>query len=128
MHYDGNIHVSLMYYGCIGSCAPHLCFPPYSSHHLFGAQPIRVSSFGHQPPVLISFLIDLVSNQSGFFLKDWESFEGQDVVAKKILAIGTGGAGDEPFNSLGSDSRVKKLNVSEFGSFHGLAAAILAEV
>ncbi len=79
-------------------------------------------------PVLISFLIDLVSNQSGFFLKDWESFEGQDVVAKKILAIGTGGAGDEPFNSLGSDSRVKKLNVSEFGSFHGLAAAILAEV
>lgn len=78
-------------------------------------------------PVLISFLIDLVSNQSGFFLKDWESFEGQDIAAKKILVIGTGGAGDELFNSLGSDSRVKKLSVSEFGSFHGLATAILAE-
>jgi hypothetical protein len=78
-------------------------------------------------PVLISFLIDLVSNQSGFFLKDWESFEGQDVAAKKILVVGTGGAGDELLYSLGSDSRVKKLNVSEFGSFHGLAAAILAE-
>ena len=78
-------------------------------------------------PVLISFLIDLVSNQSGFFLKDWESFEGQDVAAKKILVIGTGGAGDEIFNSLESDSSVKKLSVSEFGSFHGLAAAILAE-
>jgi hypothetical protein len=79
-------------------------------------------------PVLISFLIDLVSNQSGFFLKDWESFEGQDVAAKKILVVGTGGAGDELLYSLGSDSRVKKLNVSEFGSFHGMAAAILAEV
>ena len=78
-------------------------------------------------PVLISFLIDLVSNQTGFFLKDWESFEGQDVAAKKILVIGTGGAGDELFNSLESDSRVKRLSVSEFGSFHGLAAAILAE-
>ena len=78
-------------------------------------------------PVLISFLIDLVSNQTGFFLKDWESFEGQDVAAKKILVIGTGGAADELFHSLESDSRAKKLRVSEFGSFHGLAAAILAE-
>ena len=51
MYYDCNIHVSLMYYGCIGSCTPHLCFPPYSSHHLLGAQPIRVSSFGHQQPM-----------------------------------------------------------------------------
>jgi hypothetical protein len=78
-------------------------------------------------PVLISFLIDLVSNQSGFFLKDWESFEGQGVAAKRILVIGTGGAGDEIFNSFESDSSVKKLSVSEFGSFHGLATAILAE-
>ena len=51
MYYDGNIHVSLMYYGCIGSFTPHLCFPPYSAHHLFGAQPIRASSFGHQQPM-----------------------------------------------------------------------------
>lgn len=78
-------------------------------------------------PVLISLLIDLVSNQSGFFLKDWESFEGQDIAAKKILVIGTGGAGDELFTSLESDLRVKKLSVSEFGSFPGLATAILAE-
>ena len=78
-------------------------------------------------PILISFLIDLVSNQTGFFLKDWESFNGQDVAAKKILVIGTGGAGDEDHVSSVSDSRVTKLNVSEFGSFHALAAAILAE-
>ena len=38
MYYEGNIHVSLMYYGCIGTCTSHLCFPPYSAHHLFGAQ------------------------------------------------------------------------------------------
>jgi altronate dehydratase len=78
-------------------------------------------------PVLISFLIDLVSNKTGFFLKDWESFNGQDVAAKKILVIGTGGAGDENHVTSVSDSRVTKLNVSEFGSFHALATAILAE-
>ena len=78
-------------------------------------------------PILISFLIDLVSNQGGFFLKDWESFEGLEIAAKKILVIGTGGAGDEVLNILGSDSRIKKMSASEFGSFPGLAAAIVAE-
>jgi hypothetical protein len=77
-------------------------------------------------PVLISFLIDLVSNQTGFFLKDWESFQGHEIVAKKILLIGTGGAGDEVLNALGSDSRVTKMSASDFGSFHGLGSAILA--
>jgi len=76
-------------------------------------------------PILISFLIDLVSNQTGFFLKDWESFEGQEIAAKQILVIGTGGAGDEDL--LVTDSRIKKVNASDFGSFHGLAAAIMAE-
>jgi hypothetical protein len=78
-------------------------------------------------PILISFLIDLVSNQAGFFLKDWENFEGHAVAAKKILVIGTGGAADESFASLDSNAKVKMLTVSEFGSFHGLASAILAE-
>jgi len=78
-------------------------------------------------PILISFLIDLVSNQTGFFLKDWENFEGHEVAAKKILVIGTGGAADESFASLDSKAKVKMLTVSEFGSFHGLASAILAE-
>jgi len=76
-------------------------------------------------PVLISFLIDLVSNQTGFFLKDWESFEGQEIAAKQILVIGTGGAGDEDLSV--TDSRIKKVNASDFGSFHGLAAALMAE-
>ena len=78
-------------------------------------------------PILISFLIDLVSNQTGFFLKDWENFERHEVAAKKILVIGTGGAADESFASLDSNAKVKMLTVSEFGSFHGLASAILAE-
>ena len=79
-------------------------------------------------PVLISFLIDLVSNQTGFFLKDWDNFDGQDVAARKILVIGTGGGSDHISASVGQDARVKRMNVSEFGSFHGLAAAIVAEV
>ena len=79
-------------------------------------------------PVLISFLIDLVSNQTVFFLKDWDNFDGQDVVARKILVIGTGGGSDQISASVGQDARVKRMNVSEFGSFHGLAAAIVAEV
>ena len=78
-------------------------------------------------PVLIPFLIDLVSHQAGFFLKDWANFDGQEVAGRKILVVGTGGAGDVVFNSLGTDPRSKKLTLSEFGSLHGLAAAILAE-
>ena len=78
-------------------------------------------------PILISFLIDLVSNQTGYFLKDWENFVAHEVAAKKILVIGTGGATDESFASLDSNAKVKMLTVSEFGSFHGLASAILAE-
>jgi len=78
-------------------------------------------------PVLISFLIDLVSNQAGFFLKDWESFNGQEVAAKKILVIGTGGGSDQISTSAEHDSRVKRMSVAEFGSFHGLAAAIMAQ-
>jgi hypothetical protein len=78
-------------------------------------------------PILISFLIELVSHQAGFFLKDWENFDGQDIAAKKILVIGTGGGSDHVSASLGQDARVKSMHVSEFGSFHGLAAAVVAE-
>jgi hypothetical protein len=78
-------------------------------------------------PVLISFLIDLVANQTGFFLKDRDSFNGQEIAAKQILVIGTGGAADESFDPLVSDPRIKMMNASEFGSFHGLATAILAQ-
>jgi hypothetical protein len=75
-------------------------------------------------PILISFLIELVSHQSAFFLKDMENFDGQEIAARKILLIGTGGAGDEDL--LVTDSRIRKMSASEFGSFHGLASAILA--
>ena len=78
-------------------------------------------------PVLISFLIDLVSNQTGFFLKDWESFDGQEVAAKKILVVGTGGGSDQISTSGEHDARVKRMSVAEYGSFHGLAAAIMAQ-
>ncbi len=78
-------------------------------------------------PVLVSFLIDLVSHQSGFFLKDWDNFDGQQVAAKKILLVGTGGAADVSFASFESAITAKKLTVAEFGSFPALAAAIVAE-
>jgi len=78
-------------------------------------------------PVLISFLIELVSHQAGFFLKDWESFDGQEVAAKKILLIGTGGSADKGFPTLDTNAKSKRLTVAEFGSFPGLATAIVAE-
>jgi hypothetical protein len=77
--------------------------------------------------ILISFLIELVSHQSGFFLKDWENFEGQDVAARKILVIGTGGGSDQISASVEHNARFKRMSVAEFGSFAGLAAAIVAE-
>ena len=39
-------------------------------------------------PILIPFLIDLVSHQSGLFLKDRESFGEGPVQAKEVLVIG----------------------------------------
>jgi hypothetical protein len=45
-------------------------------------------------PVLISFLIDLVANHSGFFLRDEEHILDREMSAKKILTIGTGGGAD----------------------------------
>jgi hypothetical protein len=78
-------------------------------------------------PILISFLIELVSHQAGFFLKDWENFEGQEVAARKILIIGTGGGSDKISTSAEHNARFKRMSVSDFGSFHALAAAIVAE-
>jgi hypothetical protein len=78
-------------------------------------------------PILISFLIELVSHQAGFFLKDWESFEGEEVAARKILVIGTGGGSDQISASVEHNARFKRMSVAEFGSFPGLAAAIVAE-
>jgi hypothetical protein len=78
-------------------------------------------------PILISFLIELVSHQAGFFLKDWENCEGQDVAARKILVIGTGGGSDKISASVEQNARFKRMSVAEFGSFPGLAAAIVAE-
>jgi hypothetical protein len=78
-------------------------------------------------PILIAFLIELVSHQAGFFLKDWESFEGKEVAARKILVIGTGGDSDQISASVKHNARFKRMSVAEFGSFAGLAAAIVAE-
>jgi hypothetical protein len=78
-------------------------------------------------PILISFLIELVSHQAGFFLKDWESFEGKEVAARKILVIGTGGGSDQISASVKHNARFNRMSVAEFGSFAGLAAAIVAE-
>ena len=78
-------------------------------------------------PALISFLIDLVSHQTGFFLKDWENFLGQEVPAKKIIVVGTGGGADELPTALAQDARIKILKLADYGSLHGLASAILSE-
>jgi hypothetical protein len=78
-------------------------------------------------PILISFLIELVSHQAGFFLKDWENFDRQDVAARKILVIGTGGGSDQISASVEHNARFTRMSVAEFGSFAGLAAAIVAE-
>jgi len=76
-------------------------------------------------PALISFLIDLVSNQSGFFLRDWQHASVTTLKAKKILIVGTGGAADKVGVGVKDDPRVQQLSVAQFGSLRGLAEAIL---
>ena len=79
-------------------------------------------------PILIPFLIDLLSHQSGIFLRDWTNFDPGKLKASKILVVGTGGFSDENPPKSFTDSRAKNLNINDFGSLHGLAVAIIAEV
>jgi hypothetical protein len=77
-------------------------------------------------PSLISFLIDLVSHQSGFFLRDWQNLSLENLKAKKILMIGTGGSEDYFDSVTSGDARIEKLTVGQFGSLRALAESILS--
>ena len=77
-------------------------------------------------PALYSFLIDLVSHQSGFFLRDWSNLSLQDLQAREILVIGTGGGEDRYEGQTMGDVRAQKITVGEVGSLRGLAQAILS--
>jgi hypothetical protein len=75
---------------------------------------------------LIPFLIDLASNQAGFFLRDWEHLSLHTLRAKKILIIGTGGAEDHFERVTADDPRLERLTVSQVGSLRALAETILS--
>jgi len=75
---------------------------------------------------LIPFLIDLASNQAGFFLRDWEHLSLHTLRAKKILIIGTGGAEDHFDEVAADDARLERLTVSQVGSLRALAETILS--
>lgn len=77
-------------------------------------------------PALISFLIDLVSHQSGFFLRDWQNLSLENLKAKKILMIGTGGSEDYFDSVTSGDARIEKLTVAQVGSLRALAESILS--
>ena len=79
-------------------------------------------------PALNSFLIDIVSNQAGFFLRDYQNLSLDSLKAKKILVIGTGGAEDSFADLLATDSRVQKLTVRQAGSLRELAGMILSHL
>jgi hypothetical protein len=79
-------------------------------------------------PALNSFLIDIVTNQAGFFLRDYQNLSLGSLQAKKILVIGTGGAEDRFADLLATDARVQKLTVSQSGSLRELAGRILSHL
>lgn len=79
-------------------------------------------------PVIVPFLIDLVSNQSGLFLRDAENVTRGEIKARKILYIGTGGKDDKFPRALGQDQRVALLKLSEYGSLQEFAKAIVAQL
>ena len=78
-------------------------------------------------PILIPFLMDLLSHQPGVFLRSGENLDLGDLSARKILVVGTGALSDEIFSTLHTDSRVKNLTIKDYGSLHGLAKAIIAQ-
>lgn len=77
-------------------------------------------------PALYSFVIDLASHQSGFFLRDWPNLSMHTLKARKILVIGTGGNEDRYESQSLGDPRVQKITVSEVGSLRELAQTILS--
>lgn len=77
-------------------------------------------------PALNSFLIDLASHQTGFFLRDWSNLSLHSLQARKILVIGTGGREDHFESETLEDLRAQKITVSEVGSLRELAQTILS--
>lgn len=77
-------------------------------------------------PILIPYLIDFVSNQSGFFLKDQESVQAKSLTSKEVLIIGI--TPEECLNLRLSKEAlpIKHLTLSEHHSLQALARAILS--
>jgi hypothetical protein len=79
-------------------------------------------------PVIVPFLIDLVSHRSGLFLRDAENAAPGKINAREILCIGTGSKDDELPKALDGDDRVVVLKISECGSLQDLVNGILARM
>jgi hypothetical protein len=77
-------------------------------------------------PILIPFLIDLVSHQSGFFLKDRESFGEGPVQAKHVLVIGiTASECQNAISALGNHE-MESLTLEAHHSLQQLTEEILS--
>lgn len=74
-------------------------------------------------PILIPFLIDLVSHQSGFFLKDQESFSQGPVSAKQVLVIGVTASECQSALDINSEAF---LTLEDLHSLQQLAEEILS--
>ena len=78
-------------------------------------------------PIVIPFLIDLVSHQSGLFLKDRESFGEGSVRAKQVLVIGvTASECQNAISALGK-REMKSMTLEAHHSFQQLAEEILGQ-
>lgn len=75
-------------------------------------------------PILIPFLIDLVSHQSGLFLKDRESFSEAPVSAKQVLVIGI--TASECQSALADNGDESFATLEDHRSLQQLAEAILS--
>jgi hypothetical protein len=75
-------------------------------------------------PIVIPFLIDLVSHQSGLFLKDQESFVEGPVRAKQVLVIGI--TASECQSALAGNGDGAFATLEEHHSLPQLAEAILS--
>lgn len=75
-------------------------------------------------PILIPFLIDLVSHQAGLFLKDRESFSEAPVSAKQVLVIGI--TASECQSALADNGDESFAALEDHRSFQQLAEAILS--
>ncbi len=78
--------------------------------------------------VLKPFLKEVVNHYEDSFICDLPIKDFSSIQARKIFIVGTGSPKEQSLQLQGRDSRITIINISDYGSLHGLASAIVEKI